>query len=129
MLRKDLLIIFVRVKKTNTYKIIFSSFLVGLACVTFGAFSGNIGDDGSKFNLKDLGRYSPKSYYGGSYASSSLKQFTFKGSEEISSQFKGNAAQFETMIRLQKGNTTYVYPYKYKVQAPKFKTPSPLPFR
>ncbi len=118
-----------RVKRTNTYKFIFSAFLVAMACVTFGAFSGNIGDDGSKFNLKDLGRYSPKNYYGGSFASSSLKQFSFKGSEEVSAKFNGNSAQFESMIRLQKGNTTYVYPYKYKVQVPKFKTPAPLPFR
>ena len=116
-------------KRTITYKIIFSTFLVGFACVAFGAFSGNIGDAGSKFNLKDLGRYSPKNYYGGTFGSSSLKQFSFKGSEEISAQFSGNSAQFESMIRLQKGNTTYVYPYKYKVQVPKFKTPSPLPFR
>jgi hypothetical protein len=27
------------------------------------------------------------------------------------------------MIRLEKGNTTYVYPYKYTVKVPKFVTP------
>jgi len=129
LLRKKENIIFVAVKKRSTYRFIFSGFLIVFACAAFGAFSGKIGDDGSKFNLKDLGHYSPKNYYGGLFMSSSLKQFSFKGSEEISAKFNGNGAQFESMIRLQKGNTTYVYPYKYKVQAPKFKTPSPLPFR
>ncbi len=116
-------------KKANKYKFLLSALLISLASIVFGAFSGNIGDDGGKFNLKDLGRYSPKYSYGGSFSSSSLSQFSFKGSEEFSLKLNGNSAQFQSMIRLQKGNTTYIYPYKYKVKVPKFKTPTAPKFR
>lgn len=35
---------------------------------------------------------------------------------------------FTTMMRYEKGNTTYIYPYSTKVILPKFKTPTPPAF-
>jgi hypothetical protein len=50
--------------------------------------------------------------------------YQFKGSQFLSIQKQGNTLQVNSVIRYQSGNTTYVFPYKYKVKAPLFKTPS-----
>jgi hypothetical protein len=50
--------------------------------------------------------------------------YQFKGSQFFSVQKTGNTLQVNSVIRYQSGNTTYVFPYKYKVKAPLFKTPS-----
>jgi hypothetical protein len=50
--------------------------------------------------------------------------YQFKGSQFLTVQKQGNTLQVSAVIRCQSGNTTYVYPYKYKVKAPLFKTPS-----
>ncbi len=50
--------------------------------------------------------------------------YKFKGTQFLSVKKEKNTLQVNSVIRYQSGNTTYVYPYKYKVKAPLFKAPS-----
>lgn len=51
--------------------------------------------------------------------------YKFKGTQFLSvKKDKSNTIQVNSVVRYQSGNTTYVYPYKYKVKAPLFKTPA-----
>lgn len=36
------------------------------------------------------------------------------------------ATNMNAVVTFQKGNTTFIYPYKYKVKVPIFKTPAPV---
>ncbi|MBL0884461.1 MAG: hypothetical protein IBJ16_14145 [Chitinophagaceae bacterium] len=36
-----------------------------------------------------------------------------------------NGVEVSSMLRYDNGNTSFVYPYKFKVKVPKFKTPTP----
>lgn len=54
----------------------------------------------------------------------STSNYQFKGSQFLNVKKSGNTLQVNSVIRYQSGNTTYVYPYKYKVKAPLFKTPT-----
>lgn len=84
-----------------------------------GSFTGNSDGSKDKFSLRHLGTVSK------SYSLSSLKTGTFryKGSSEISQQNTGGNVEVTSMIRLERGNTTYVYPYRYNVKVPRFVTP------
>lgn len=111
----------------NTYiKIIFTAIFLLLLNVGFASFIGKarLSDDRNNFSLKNLGKY--KKGYSLSYLK--LSQFQFMGSQDLSQQKTNNTVQIQSMLRLERGNTTYVYPYKHTVQIPKFKTPSPAPF-
>ena len=51
--------------------------------------------------------------------------FTFKGFQVISQKKEANGdITLNSMMRYEKGNTTYIYPYKHKVSVSKFITPS-----
>ncbi len=103
-----------------------ASFVILLAMgiqVAFAAFSfTGIADEKnktSKYSLKNLSSYTHK---GLSFASlkSSLQ---YKGT--LSSKESIMGSEVNSLMRFDNGNTTYIYPYKFKVKAPKFKTPSP----
>ena len=86
----------------------------------YASFTGNSDDNRNKFSLKNL--------HSGArvYSLSTLKNGNFRykgGSPDVLQLNSGNQLQVESMIRLEKGNTTYVYPYRYSVKVPKFKTP------
>jgi hypothetical protein len=91
--------------------------------VAYAAFSfTGIADEktkNSKYSLKNLSSLSHK---GLSFASlkSSLQ---FKGTQLPKDA--QNSSEMNSMLRYDNGNTTYIYPYKFKVKAPKFKTPAP----
>lgn len=89
---------------------------------SFAAFIGKRGNDnGSRtISLKNFNR---NNYKANAYPSFRLSQFQFNGSQNIYQVNSKNSIEGQSMIRLQSGNTTYVYPYKYKVKVPLFKTP------
>lgn len=104
--------------------LLYSKYLAAALCVmavqfVYGSFTGNSDGSKDKFSLKNLNTVS-KSY---SLSSLRLNTFSYKGSTELSQKSTGGLVQVSTMIRLEKGNTTYVYPYKYTVKVPKFVTP------
>ena len=101
--------------------LVFLAFTASLQ--TFAAFVGNksIGDGDKKISLKNFSKYS---YKPSAYPSLRLSQFQFKGSENFYQVSVNNSISGQSMIRLQNGTTTYVYPYKYTVKPPLFKTPA-----
>jgi hypothetical protein len=76
----------------------------------------------SKFTLKNLTLLNSKSL---SY--SSLKStMQYKSIQTLGLQLKGNNnTEINSMLRFDNGNSSFVFPYKFKVKVPKFKTPSP----
>jgi len=76
----------------------------------------------SKFTLKNLNLLNSKSL---SY--SSLKAtMQYKSIQTLGLQLKGNNnTEINSMLRFDNGNSSFVFPYKFKVKVPKFKTPNP----
>jgi len=92
----------------------------------FASFSGKSFDEHSnKFSLKNLSTFSK------SYSLSYLRvgSLRFVGTQQLNQQKTDTSVQGQSMMRIQRGNTTFVYPYTYKVKVPKFKTPTPPAFR
>lgn len=91
--------------------------------VVYAAFSfTGIADErakNSKYSLKNLGSLSHKGLSFTSLKSSLL----YKGSQSPKETSTGAAVS--SMLRFENGNTTYIYPYRFKIKAPKFKTPAP----
>jgi len=100
-------------------KIVAVVVLISMAHMALAAFSGNADDrNKDKYSLKNLNKLSKN------YSLSSLRTSTF--------QFKGfyqvdptSGSQANSYLSLQRGNITYVFPYKYKVKVPRFATPTP----
>jgi len=103
----------------------YSKYLAAAICVmavqfVYGSFTGNSDGSKDKFSLKNLSSANK------TYTLSSLRPtntFRYKGSSDLSQQTTGGQVQVTSMIRLERGNTTYVYPYKYTVKVPRFVTP------
>jgi hypothetical protein len=76
----------------------------------------------SKFTLKNLNLLNSKSL---SY-SSLRSTMQYKSIQTLGLQLKGNNnTEMNSMLRFDNGNSSFVFPYKFKVKVPKFKTPSP----
>jgi len=102
----------------------FTLLLMGIQ-VAYAAFSfTGIADEkikSSKYSFKNLSSLSHKSL-----SFSSLKSsLQYKGPQTPITKDNNNGTEVRSMLRFDNGNTTYVYPYKFKVKAPKFKTPTP----
>lgn len=50
---------------------------------------------------------------------------SYKGAQVFVQQ-RNNGLELNGVMHYEKGNTTYIYPYKHKVNVPKFKAPSPV---
>jgi len=85
----------------------------------YGSFTGNSDGSKDKFSLRNLNTAN-KPY---SLSSLRLNTYNYKGSVELSQKTTSGQVQVSSIIRFEKGNTTYVYPYKYTVKSPKFVTP------
>lgn len=92
---------------------------IGMAHIALAAFSGS--DDNrnkDKYSLKNLNKLSKN------YSLTSLRTSTFQFRSFYQAEpNSGNGVS--SYLSLQKGNITYVYPYKYKVKVPRFATPKP----
>jgi hypothetical protein len=73
-----------------------------------------------KYSLNNLNKYSAKKYSLPSLRSG----YQFKTSWEAGQQVSANGIEVYSMLRYEKGNTAYVFPYKYKVKTSRFVTPS-----
>ncbi|HWB25467.1 MAG TPA: hypothetical protein VG738_08295 [Chitinophagaceae bacterium] len=109
-------------RRTLYTKILAAALLLLAVNFSFGAYSGSSYDDhSSKFSLKNLGAFS-KTY---SLAYLRFGNIRFVGTQQVSEQKQDSTVQVQSMMRIQRGNTTFVYPYTYRVRVPKFKTPAP----
>ncbi len=98
-------------------------FIFSMKC--FAAFIGNTGKDDNRDKKISLKNFNRNNYKINAYPSFRLSQFQFTGSQNIYQINSSNSIEGRSMIRLQHGNTSYVYPYKYKVKVPLFKAPTP----
>ena len=110
-------------KKRYTYtKIFFAALLLLAVELTFGAITtGKTDDTKNKYSLKNLNS-SNRHFY--SLSTFNTNNFRYTGSLNLYQQNSNNQLQVQSMVRMERGNTTYVYPYKYTVRVPKFKTPT-----
>jgi hypothetical protein len=108
------------IQKRIYIKLLIALFLVSAAQLAMGSFSGADDKNKNKFSLKSISLLS-KNY---SLSSLHSSRFHFMGLQELSTVQNPDGVEINSMIRLQNGNTTYVYPYKYVIKTPKFKTPS-----
>jgi|SRR4051794_15320188 len=108
-------------KRFKYGKIVFAALFAFVVDLAFGSFTGRVDDSKNKFSLKNLNTINR------GYSLSTLRTSSFRyvGSSDLRQQNNGSQIQVQSMIRLERGNTTYVYPYKYTVKVPKFKTPAP----
>ena len=109
-------------KKGFTYHKLIAVFLLVLAGnMSFGiGLSGMSGksSSSSNFTLKNLNKKKTV------VLSPINSNYQFKGSQFLNVKKTGNTVQVNSVVRYQNGNTTYVFPYKYTVKAPLFKTPT-----
>ncbi len=114
------------VKKQLTYqKIVLVVMLAMSMQLAYAAlsFTGIVDDKtrNNKYSLRSLNNYTRKGLTLGAIKSS----LQYKGIHipNATPNFQGN--EVNSMLQYDNGNTTYIYPYKFKVKVPKFKTPSP----
>lgn len=95
--------------------------LVCAAQIAFASFTGTIGESSkNKYSLKNFN----KNFYKKASAFSLRAGFQYKGTLVMNQQKDATGFTLNNMMRFEKGNTTYIYPYKHKVKVAAFKTPS-----
>ena len=102
----------------------YNKFIIAVLLVLAGhiAFGTGTTEKSSRSNFTLKGHNKTKSFIVTGAAAGS---YQFKGSQFLSvKKGKNNTLQVNSMVRYQNAKTTYVYPYKYKVKAPMFKTPA-----
>lgn len=94
---------------------------VKLAFASIGV--SGISDDKLKSNKYSLKNFSALRH---TFSLNSLKSKLHYTSSDVYSQSNFNSTtQMNSMMKYDRGNTTYIMPFNYKVKVPKFKTPSP----
>jgi hypothetical protein len=98
----------IQMKKLIKSALFFVSFVI-IVSLAFGSKGGD--DKGRKGNTKMKSDFVPIRI-----SSSFLKNgFTYSGSHIFSIQKEKTAFSFNTLVTYQRGNTTFIIPYKYKV--------------
>lgn len=108
-------------------KFIIALLLVGATHIAMGSFTGS--SDKKTKNLYSLKNFN-RNFYRSTSPFSLRAGFEYKGLQLLSQKKEINGdITFNSMMRFEKGNTTYIYPYTHKVSVPKFKSPTPPTFR
>ena len=94
---------------------------LAFASITFTGISDEKSRN-SKYSLKNF------SSFRHTFSLNSIKYNLHYTSSDILSQkpLSTTGVQMNSMMRYDRGNTTYIMPFSYKVKVPKFKTPSPV---
>lgn len=114
-------------KQTKVKKIIIALLLVSATHIAWGSFTGK-----SEKKLSDLYslKFFNKNFYRNTLHASLRWGFEYKGARFLNQRKEANGdLTVNTMMRFEKGNTTYIYPYTHKISVPKFSTPVPPVFR
>ncbi|MCW3107335.1 MAG: hypothetical protein JWQ09_1841 [Segetibacter sp.] len=108
-------------------KFIIALLLVSATHIAMGSFTGS--SDKKTKNLYSLKNFN-RNFYKSTSPFSLRAGFEYKGLQLLSHKKEINGdITLNTMMRFEKGNTTYIYPYTHKVSVPKFKSPTPPTFR
>jgi hypothetical protein len=92
-----------------------------IAAFTFSSGTTDESKNNSKYSLKNLSHYSHKTF-----SISLIKAgLEYNGTHILKMQNFPSGTEVNSIMQYKNGNTTYVFPYKFKVHVPKFKTPSP----
>src|SRR5689334_11569705 len=113
--------------KIHLKKILIALVLTGATHISMGSFTGS--SDVRSKNLYSLKNFN-RNFYKATSPFSLRAGFEYKGLQLLSQKKEINGdVTFNSMMRFEKGNTTYIYPYTHKVSVPKFKSPTPPSFR
>lgn len=112
-------------KRNRPYlKLVLATMLAMATQFAVGSFIGSTTSNERKerYTLKSLNKNLVRGY---SLSSFRASNYQFTGSQILGSQrSSGGQVEVNSLMRLEHGNTSYIFPYKYKVKAPKFVTPS-----
>lgn len=88
------------------------------------SFSGLTGEKerSNKYSLKNLSSLANNKTISLASIKSNLQ---FKGMQQVSAKNTNGGLEMTSQLRYENGNTTFVYPYKFKIKVSKFKTPTP----
>ncbi len=110
-------------KSIKFSKIAFALLLILATEAAIAAISSGISDErnkNSKYSLRILSRYSHKFIPLGTLKADLL----LSGSQIVSQNKISGGSDLNSLLQFYHGNTTYSFPYKFKIRVPKFKTPS-----
>lgn len=105
-------------------KLIILAFLLASAThIAMAAFTGTSEKKSSNlYSLKSFNR----NFYRNSSIFSLRSGFVYKGTSLLTQKIEQNGdITVTSMMRFERGNTSYVYPYTHKISVPRFKTPTP----
>ena len=109
-------------KPLKLRKVLIALLLIGATHIAMGSFTGS--SERKSKNLYSLTHFN-KNFYKTISPFSLRAGYQYKGIKVVKQQQETNGEiTFTSMLRYEKGNTTYIYPYTHKVSAPKFKTPT-----
>ncbi len=95
---------------------------IGATQIALGSFTGSSEESSkNKYSLKNFN----KNFYKSAAPFSLRAGYQYKGTENFVVQKDDKSTTYNSIMRFEKGNTTYIYPYKHTVTIPKFKTPVP----
>ena len=99
--------------------------LVCITHISLGSFTGTTDESTkNKYSLKNFN----KNFYKKASPYSIRAGFEYKGVQIVSQQTTPAGVSFNSVIRFEKGNTIYIYPYRHTVIVSKFKTPTPTSY-
>lgn len=109
-------------KSIQFIKIMTALLFAGATQIAMGSFTGSTDENSkNKYSLKNFN----KNFYKSASPFSLRSTFQYKGTQVLSIHRDDNSTTYQSIMRFEKGNTTYIYPYKHKVSLPKFKAPAP----
>ena len=114
-------------KGQTIQKVAIAAIFLTIVQVAYASFSfTGVTDDrnkGNKYTLKNLNNYSHR------VISLSLikSDLQFKGSQMLSRKSDADGVEMmNSMMQFDRGNTTYIFPYKFKIKLPKDKIRMPI---
>ena len=109
------------IKNIPAIKIFVALLFVGVTHIALGSFTGSSDDKNkSLFSLKHFNKH----FYKSVIPFSLRAGFQYKGIQVINKKSENGTSTINSVMRFEKGNATYIYPYKHRVSVPKFATPS-----
>lgn len=110
-------------KEIKIKKIMIALLMVSATHIAMGSFTGSTKKNTtSLYSLKNFN----KNFYKHSSPFSLRAGFEYKGVRFLGQKKEANGnITVNSMMRFEKGNTTYIYPYTHKITVPKFKAPTP----
>ena len=113
-------------KSIQFIKIMTALLFAGATQIAMGSFTGSSDENSkNKYSLKNFN----KNFYKTASPFSLRNSFQYKGTQVLNALKSDNSTTYQLIMRFEKGNTTYIYPYKHKVSLPKFKAPVPQTVR